>query len=482
MEIPKKVRELADSFKDDWEAGHRPAIEKYLEKIPKSFKDLMFGKLLTIELEARRRFREKVDIAEYVQRFPHRKEAIAAVIAERGREAASWSSWMFEPGRLNAAFLLRYTPAETEQIRDLLKRVPNLRFSHQLVRESSALLLPVYSSLLRKMSVDGILWGATRSLMRIYGLLDELPEARHVKAAVEQVVRLVLSGYRKTIGFDPTAAESLSQLVNELRELQRVASKSNARLDQILDAACSLGECFHHASFGNKPQVIAKAAIVMSAAVNAVLILYQQHLAECQDGQLLDTEHREDGFRWLALQIGPEDELTLWITRVPIWYVRLVMDVPLFPKGSPEARKLVEGRLPREERLIDYARFSAEMAVMLQAELDALHDPVVLRFQEFLNQLTGHAAGSADENKELAEKVNNLARQFGIQLFAADKEGTWTPVKIRCATGKGRSLTGSLEAYTPGKKPRTIYSASAWPNLRAGRRSNRQDRDTANSE
>jgi hypothetical protein len=118
-------------------------------------------------------------------------------------------------------------------------------------------------------------------------------------------------------------------------------------------------------------------------------------------------------------------------------------------------------RFSRLVRRIDFPTLEQQVGA-LDAELARLHDPVVRRFQEFLDRLAGEACPVAEDNHRLVALVNKRGDGLGIQLRYAQQEGELVDARLR--------YTPSLfEVWTTGKRGSQLYSGVAFPKLVAAR-------------
>ncbi len=142
-------------------------------------------------------------------------------------------------------------------------------------------------------------------------------------------------------------------------------------------------------------------------------------------------------------------------------------DVPRLPRSEPPDAQ--DRRGARPERLFDIDQFRAAAARRLDAELEALHDPVIGRFQRFLDALAGEACREFEQNAELARIVSDLADRFGIYLYGQDKGGQWHAVRVRCVQVPA-SVAGAFQGRLAGTARTSILTSVTLPRLRAGRR------------
>jgi eukaryotic-like serine/threonine-protein kinase len=75
------LNELCDAFEDAWRAGKRPRIEECLEGRAAPLRTVLFQMLLEIEVELRREAGERIDPAEYVNRFETYSDMIRTMFA-----------------------------------------------------------------------------------------------------------------------------------------------------------------------------------------------------------------------------------------------------------------------------------------------------------------------------------------------------------------------------------------------------------------
>jgi hypothetical protein len=137
-----------------------------------------------------------------------------------------------------------------------------------------------------------------------------------------------------------------------------------------------------------------------------------------------------------------------------------ILDVPLLSESSMPALP-ESGRPSTVIRRVDF-RALEQRKPELNKVLAMLHEPVLRRYQEFLNQLVGEACPSGDENNKLVKLVNGQAEDFGIALLC-DDGGGWKQVRLRFSSGV-------FEAWTPGRDCVQVYSGAGFPSLRAGHR------------
>jgi serine/threonine-protein kinase len=70
------IDRVCDAFEAEWRAGHRPAVEPYLDRVAPAQKGDLLRELLGLELEYRRKAGERPALAEYQQRFPDQTEVV----------------------------------------------------------------------------------------------------------------------------------------------------------------------------------------------------------------------------------------------------------------------------------------------------------------------------------------------------------------------------------------------------------------------
>jgi hypothetical protein len=122
-------------------------------------------------------------------------------------------------------------------------------------------------------------------------------------------------------------------------------------------------------------------------------------------------------------------------------------------------------RFSRLVRRIDYPALEQQVGV-LDAELARLHDPVVRRFQEFLDRLAGEACPVAEDNHKLVALVNKRVDGLGLQLMYARQGSELVDARLRYTPGM---LAGTFEVWTPGRRASQLYSGVAFPRLVAAR-------------
>jgi hypothetical protein len=128
-------------------------------------------------------------------------------------------------------------------------------------------------------------------------------------------------------------------------------------------------------------------------------------------------------------------------------------DVPLLDAASMPPPPAV-GRPSRVLKRIDYAALTQHAGV-LDAELARLHEPVVRRFQEFLDGLAGEACPARADNGKLIALVNDRADRLGIRLTFSSPSGEAVVVRLKFASGV-------FEARTPGRGGSLAYSGAAF--------------------
>ncbi|MCH5377056.1 MAG: serine/threonine protein kinase, partial [Planctomycetes bacterium] len=107
----RRVDRLCDDFAQQWQAGHSPRIEDYLEQVEESARPQLLRELLGIELELRRRAGETPQATEYQQRFPEWSQIVEQLFLETNchlpgsayQETASLKTKDMETGSLMAA-------------------------------------------------------------------------------------------------------------------------------------------------------------------------------------------------------------------------------------------------------------------------------------------------------------------------------------------------------------------------------------------
>ncbi len=101
-----------------------------------------------------------------------------------------------------------------------------------------------------------------------------------------------------------------------------------------------------------------------------------------------------------------------------------LLDAALLPPPPTDRR------FSRLVRRIDFPALEQHVGA-LDAELVRLHDPVVRRFQEFLDRLAGEACPLATDNHKLVSLVNKRVDGIGIQLMHAEEGGELVNARLR---------------------------------------------------
>ncbi len=77
-----RLNAVAERFEGSWRQGQPPRIERFLQGVPPSLRDVLLENLVGIEIELRREFGLPVNQKDYERRFPHHLEIVAAAFAE----------------------------------------------------------------------------------------------------------------------------------------------------------------------------------------------------------------------------------------------------------------------------------------------------------------------------------------------------------------------------------------------------------------
>ncbi len=80
------IDRVCDRFEAEWKAGARPLIEAYLGPAPEAQRDGLLRELLALEVEYRLRAGERPLLADYLQCFPDRRDAVQAVFSKAAPE------------------------------------------------------------------------------------------------------------------------------------------------------------------------------------------------------------------------------------------------------------------------------------------------------------------------------------------------------------------------------------------------------------
>jgi hypothetical protein len=150
-------------------------------------------------------------------------------------------------------------------------------------------------------------------------------------------------------------------------------------------------------------------------------------------------------------------------------------DIPLLSEAEMPKPLDDDRRRSRIERRIKAEDLPGHID-KLNAELAELHDPLVARFQKFLDDLEDEACPTLEENQELARMVMTTADRYGIKLMCGDERQEFHLVRMRCiqprSTPKDRqgSAAGTFEARTADARRVIIRSSVVWPALRATRK------------
>ena len=113
-------------------------------------------------------------------------------------------------------------------------------------------------------------------------------------------------------------------------------------------------------------------------------------------------------------------------------------------------------------RRVDFPAFE-NRTLELDKELTGLQIPLILRYQDFLDQLVGESCPNAEDNNKLVKRVNAQAENFGLALLCKGNGGEYKKVRLRFSSGV-------FEAWTPGKDCEQVYSGAGFPTLQVGHR------------
>jgi serine/threonine-protein kinase len=81
LDVLEQIDRICDQFASAWESGGRPRIESYLDEIAGVYRCALLRDLLEVELSARRRQGEPLQVSEYLKRFPIDASTVAAAFA-----------------------------------------------------------------------------------------------------------------------------------------------------------------------------------------------------------------------------------------------------------------------------------------------------------------------------------------------------------------------------------------------------------------
>jgi hypothetical protein len=139
---------------------------------------------------------------------------------------------------------------------------------------------------------------------------------------------------------------------------------------------------------------------------------------------------------------------------------RIHGDVPLLDEALLPPPP-TDGRYSKVARRIDFPALERQVGA-LDAELGRLHDPVVRRFQEFLDQLAGEVCPDKSDNHKLVALVNKRVDGLGIQLMYAERGQELTDVRLKFSPNH-------FELWTTGRRGSVLYAGVAFPELVARR-------------
>jgi len=183
-----------------------------------------------------------------------------------------------------------------------------------------------------------------------------------------------------------------------------------------------------------------------------------KRLADTPAGEFVVGTGRARAWVEAACLTTPEPSWQLYAMPAPK-HGKPNLDVPLLSESSlPPPTD--DGRRSKVVRRLDYAALEGRNAE-LDKELVRLHQPVVRRFQEYLDQLAGEACPTARENSALATLVNKKADDFGICLLCQHEQREYEQVRLKV-------VSGVFEARTPGRSGGSVYLGAVLPPLRAG--------------
>jgi serine/threonine protein kinase len=78
----RRIDAVCERFERDWRAGARPRLESFCTQVPGDEQAILFGELLHVEVEFRRRAGEIPVAEDYLDRFPSRAEVIRSVFSK----------------------------------------------------------------------------------------------------------------------------------------------------------------------------------------------------------------------------------------------------------------------------------------------------------------------------------------------------------------------------------------------------------------
>lgn len=139
--------------------------------------------------------------------------------------------------------------------------------------------------------------------------------------------------------------------------------------------------------------------------------------------------------------------------------------IPRLEQGKlPE--KPADGRGSKFARDVDFSKLKLLLSHDLESELTRLHDPLISRLQQFLDDLAGTACPTFDENHELTSLVNGLLDKYGAIVNMLDEKGVFHSVRMKCIQATG-SVGGTFQGRDSRGKP--ISTSAMWPRLVASR-------------
>ena len=199
LSLADRIDLLCDAFERDWIAGRSPRLEDYLERIEHADRDALFGELLKVELEHRRRRGDSVDAGEFERRFPkyvrricgefsESPSAVSSVAPAEATEASTaFSDATFALGSDNQAAATARAGKRPESARDFLKRLVESRMLDESSLDAAAKLAADVSStaqsvagqlverrLLTNWQARALLAGRTTFFFGKYKLLEQL--------------------------------------------------------------------------------------------------------------------------------------------------------------------------------------------------------------------------------------------------------------------------------------------------------------------
>ena len=146
-------------------------------------------------------------------------------------------------------------------------------------------------------------------------------------------------------------------------------------------------------------------------------------------------------------------------------------DLPTLDKATLPARFAEDGRSMRTARLLDKGGLDAFLQDA-DVAVGQIHDGTLAAFQPYLNELTGQALPTLEENQYLAKEVMNRAERFGVQLYIRAKSGDIKQVRVRAIAVKSlknrdspAALAGKFSTSTPGTVPVSVRDSVTFPQL-----------------